>query len=75
MNLSVICCLEKGEGKTDNLELNRHDSKIQHLYSRPNNVVGLERRYVDVLKLSEHCSPSSTLCKCHECEEESKTCS
>jgi hypothetical protein len=53
--------------------LDRHDAEVDKLYSRPDHVIGLERRHIDVLELALHSTLATTLGNCHEGEEGSQT--
>lgn len=58
---------------TYNLELDGHDSEVEHLHQRPDHIVRLERGNVDFLELGPDCSLATTLCDCHEAEEGRQT--
>lgn len=56
-----------------NLKLQRNDSEVQDLYSRPKHEIRLQRRQIDVLELASHSSSATTLCNSHECKEQSQS--
>lgn len=58
---------------THQLELNRHQAKVDNLHSRPQAVVGLERRKIHVPELAGDCATASTLGNGHGGEEDSQT--
>jgi hypothetical protein len=55
------------------LKLDGYQSEVDDLYQRPNDVIGLERRHVDILKLANDCSLSTSFGDRHECEEACQT--
>jgi hypothetical protein len=69
-----VCC----PGNTDcrhkrQLELNRHQTEVDNLHSRPHNVVGLEGGNVHIPKLVGHSTTTATLSNCHGGIENSQT--
>jgi hypothetical protein len=69
----VSCHHLDGDWKTYNLVLDRHDPEVDELDRRPNHVIGLERRNVNVLELALHGALSTTFGNRHECEESRQT--
>jgi hypothetical protein len=55
------------------LELNRHQTEVDNLHSRPNNIIGLEGGNVHVPKLVGHSATTTTLSNCHGSVENSQT--
>jgi hypothetical protein len=58
---------------TYQLELNRHQTEVDNLHSRPNNIIGLEGGNVHVPKLVGHSATTTTLSNCHGSVENSQT--
>jgi len=53
---------------THNLKLNGYDPEIQHLYSWPDHIIGLQGGQVDVLKLPSDSTLPTPFGDRHECE-------
>lgn len=68
-NISKVSCASS----TYQLELNRHQTEVDNLHSRPDNIVGLESRNVHVPKLVGHSATTTTLGNCHGGVENSQT--
>lgn len=58
---------------THQLELNRHQAKVDNLHSRPHTVVGLERGKIHVPKLARDSTTTSTLSNGHGSKEDTQT--
>lgn len=69
----LVATLQLKSGTTYNLELTRHQSEVDQLYSGPDQVVGLERRNVDILELLLDFLATASFCHSHESKEGSKT--
>jgi hypothetical protein len=58
---------------TYQLELNRHQTEVDHLNSRPHKIVGLESRNVHIPELVGHSTSTTTLSDSHGSVENSQT--
>ncbi|KAG9954895.1 hypothetical protein KCU85_g96, partial [Aureobasidium melanogenum] len=69
----LVAALYLRSDTTYNLELTRHQSEVDQLYSGPDQVVGLERRNIDILELLLNLLTATSFCHSHESEEGSET--
>lgn len=58
---------------TYDLELNGHDTEVDHLHRGPNDEVRLKSWHVNILELMGNGTPATTFADSHECEEAAKT--
>ena len=57
-----------------NLELDRHNTKVEYLHCGPHKVIGFEGWHINVLELAGDCTLSAAFGNCHECKETCQTC-
>lgn len=69
----AICQRQSCASSTYQLELNRHQTEVDNLHSRPHNIVGLESGNVHVSKLVGHSATTTALSNCHGGVENSQT--
>lgn len=62
-----------GKGYAYNLKLNRQETKVDQLHSRPQHPVRFQGWQVDILKLLHNCLLASAFGKAHKGEERAQT--
>ena len=69
----IRCPQNTDRGYDGNLKLQWNDPKVQDLHCGPEDVIGSECGDVDILEFLDNVFLSSSLCQCHECEEDAQT--